>query len=361
MRLREAIATMKPYVPGKAVEEVQQELGLLEPTKLNQNENPLGPSRRAVAAAAEALASIGHTYAEGTGQKFRSTLAQLWDLPGDSWVIAGNGSDEVFRLLAEAYLQPGVRTVVPAPSFSYYRFVSELMGATVETVPLNDATMDLEAMAAAAQGAAMVFLCRPNNPTGGVFPQEAFERFMSAVPSDCIVVLDEAYREFDDTVFDARGFVVRYPNLIVTRTFSKIYGIAGFRLGYGIAQPHLLKPFFTIRDPFSLNVAAQAAGIAALGDPDHLERSIALVREGKQYLYEVFARLGLSYVPTQGNFVLVHCGRPATEVYDGLLRQGIIVRPCASFGLPHSIRVTIGTAEQNRRLAEALEHLYRSC
>lgn len=356
--MRAAIGKMKPYVPGKPIEEVQRELGITDLAKLNQNENPLGPSQQAVTAAAEALRNSGHIYPEGTAQAFRAKIAARWQLPGDDWVIAGNGSDEVFRLLAEAYLEPGDRVVVPAPSFSYYRFVSELMDANITYVPLLEGAMDLDAMAAAAAGAKMLFLCRPNNPTGGVFPQEAFERFMATVAPNCIVVLDEAYREFDETPFDARSFVLRYPNLIVTRTFSKIYGMAAFRLGYGVAQPTLLRPFFTIRDPFSLNIAAQAAGLAALDDQAHLEQTISLVREGKRYLYDLCAKLGLDAMPTEANFILIDCGRPSTDVYDALLRQGVLVRPCASFGLPNAIRVTIGLPEENERFAQAMMNIF---
>jgi histidinol-phosphate aminotransferase len=355
MRLRAAVSRMKPYVPGKPLEEVRREYGLDDLVKLNQNENPLGPSRRAVRAAAEALGAAGHLYPEGTARAFRSRVAELQGLPGAEWVIAGNGSDELFRLLAEAYLEPGDRVVVPAPSFSYYRFVAELMGGQVVAVPLREGAMDLDAMAAAAGGARLLFLCRPNNPTGGVFAEAAFETFLEAVSPDCIVVLDEAYREFDETPFDARPHLVRYSNLVVTRTFSKIYGMAAFRLGYGMAQPGLLRPLLTIRDPFSLNIAATAAGLAALEDAAHLERSVALVREGKEFFYRLCRRLGLSCQPSQANFVLIDLGRPASEVAEALLGRGVIVRPCASFGLPTCIRVSVGLPDENRRFASALE------
>lgn len=358
MRVRSAVSVMKPYVPGKPVEEVQRELGLTGLVKLNQNENPLGPSAKALEAAAQALRQIGHTYAEGTARALRAKIAELWGLPAEDWVIAGNGSDEIFRLLAETYLEPGDRVVVPAPSFSYYKFVADLMGAVSVAVPLRDQTMDLVSMANAAQNAKIVFLCRPNNPTGAVFGEEAFSRFMAEVPSTCLVVLDEAYREFDETNFDSRTYVLQYPNLIVTRTFSKIYGMAGFRLGYGVAQPGLLKPFFTIRDPFSINVAAMAAGVAALDDREHLLRTVTMVREGKQQLYRLFEQLGLRYAPSQTNFVLVDCGRPAQEVYEALLRNGVLVRPCGSFGLPNAIRVTVGTPEQNGEFTRALQAFF---
>ena len=353
--MRAAVQSMKPYVPGKPLEEVQRELGLTDLVKLNQNENPLGPSPRALAAARAALMQV-HTYPEGTARRLRERLGQLWDLPAD-WFLVGNGSDEVFRLLAEVYLEPGDPIVVPAPSFSAYRFVGELMGARVVTVPLAGWSMDLPAMAeaAAAHGAKLLFLCRPNNPTGTVFPEHALRAVMERIPTSTLVVLDEAYREFDGTPFDSRSLLLDYPNLVIARTFSKIYGMAGFRLGYGIMRPEVLAPLLRARDPFSVNGLAVAAGLAALGDTEHVERTLALTREGKAYLYAAFDRLGLPYVPSEANFVLFDVGRPAAEVFDRLLSRGVLVRPCGSFGLPHHLRVTVGTAEANARFVAALE------
>ena len=347
---------MKPYVPGKPVSDVQRELGITGLIKLNQNENPLGPSPKAVAAATAAMAEV-HTYPEGSTRVLRQRLAQLWDLPED-WFIVGNGSDEVFRLLAETYLTEADSAVVPTPSFAGYPLVIELMGARVVRVPLlPSGTMDLDAMAKAARetNAKMVFLCRPNNPTGAAFAEELFPAFMAQVDPETLVIVDEAYREFDETPFDSRSFLQQYPNVVVTRTFSKIYGMAGFRLGYGVLRPELIAPFYTVRDPFSVNNLATAAGLAALDDTEHLERTRHLNREGKAFLYALFERLGLPYVPTQANFVLFDCGRPAADVYGALMRRGVLVRPCASFGLPNHIRVTVGTPAENARFAEALE------
>lgn len=354
--VRPAVSKMKPYVPGKPVSDVQRELGITDLIKLNQNENPLGPSPKAVEAAAAAMREV-HTYPEGSSRALRQRLAELWNLP-DDWFIVGNGSDEVFRLLAETYLEPGDRAVVPAPSFAGYPLVIELMGAEAVRVPLaSDGAMDLPAMAAAvvSSEAKMVFLCRPNNPTGAVFAEELFPRFMADVPRGTLVILDEAYREFDETDFDSRGFLTQFPNLILTRTFSKIYGMAGFRLGYGVLRPALIAPFYTVRDPFSVNNLAAAAGLAALDDTPHLDRTLTLTRDGKAFLYEVFERLGLPYTPTEANFVLFDVGRPAVEVYEALMRLGVLIRPCGSFGLPTSLRVTVGTQSENRRFAEALE------
>ncbi|MFZ5825086.1 MAG: histidinol-phosphate transaminase [Bacillota bacterium] len=353
--IRPAIRSMKPYVPGKPVEEVQRELGITDLVKLNQNENPLGPSPRAVEAATAAMAQV-HTYPEGTSRALRERLGRLWDLPADHFLV-GNGSDEVFRLLAEVYLEPGDKIVVPAPSFSGYPLVGELMGAEVLSVPLVENTMDLEAMAETARqsGAKMLFLCRPNNPTGAVFAEEALRALLPRIPEQTLVIIDEAYREFDQTQFDSRALLLAHPNVVVTRTFSKIYGMAGFRLGYGVMRPALLAPIYTARDPFSVNNLAVAAGLAALEDTDHLARSLALTREGKAFLYDAFERLGLPFVKSEANFILFDAKQPAAQVFDRLLRLGVLVRPCGSFGLPTHLRVTVGTAAENQRFLAALE------
>jgi histidinol-phosphate aminotransferase len=344
IKTRAALARMKAYVPGKMGQGV----------KLNQNENPLGAAPGALAAAQEALTGA-YRYPDPVATTLRERLAKLWDLPADHFLV-GNGSDELFRLLAEAYLEPGDKTVIPATSFSYYRFVTDLMGAEPIVVPLVDGTMDLSAMAVAAQssGAKLIFLCRPNNPTGGVFPLEAFERFMAQVPAQTLVVLDEAYREFDPSEFPSEQLVRRYSNLVITRTFSKLHGLAALRLGYGVGQPAIWAPLLTIRDPFSINAVAAAAGVGALDDEAHIQASLDLVREGREVLYRLCRELGLRYYPSAANFVLIELGRPAAEVAAALEEQGVLVRPCASFGLPNAIRVTVGRPEENEAFAQAL-------
>lgn len=347
IKTRSALDRMKPYVPGKMGEGV----------KLNQNENPLGPAPLAIAAAQAVLTGAAR-YPDPTATALRQRLARLWDLPADHFLI-GNGSDEIFRLLAEAFLEEGDRTVIPATSFSYYRIVTELMGAEPVVVPLVGGAMDLSAMAEAARvhQPKLLFLCRPNNPTGGVFPIDAFERFMAEVPAETLVILDEAYREFDPSDFPSEQLVGRYPNLIITRTFSKLHGLAALRLGYGVGQPAIWAPLLAIRDPFSINAVAAAAGVGALDDEAHIQASIDLVQEGREYLYALCTDLGLSYEPSAANFVLIDLGRPATELTKALEAQGILVRPCASFGLPNAIRVTVGRPAENEAFAQALRRL----
>lgn len=352
--VRRAVREMKPYVPGKPIEDVQRELGLVDVVKLASNESPIGPSPRAVRAAAEALAK-SHLYPEPTSRALREALARRWGTRPEG-VLVGNGSDEVFRLLAETYLEPGDAVVAPTPSFSVYKMVAQLAGARCVEVPLTGFDHDLPAMAHAAQEARLVFVCSPNNPTGTAFSASAFEDFMGRVPGSCIVVLDEAYAEFnDDPAFDARAWLGRWRNLVVSRTFSKAYGLAGLRLGYAFADPDLLAPLFTTRDPFGVNRAAQEAGLAALDDEEHLRRTRDVVREGRRVLTEGFGALGLDAVPSRANFILVHVGPDAKAVAERLLRVGFVVRYTASFGLPEHFRVSVGTEDQNRRFLDALK------
>ncbi|BDG61265.1 histidinol-phosphate transaminase [Caldinitratiruptor microaerophilus] len=350
--VRPEVAALKPYSAGKSIEEVRREYGLTRIIKLASNENPLGPSPRALQALREAAEGV-NIYPEGPSTALREALGARWGV-GPDWIFVGNGSDEIFRLLATTYLRRGDRVVVPRPSFPVYAGASALMGAQVDAVPLKDGAMDLPAMAARARGARIVFLCRPNNPTGGVFAAEAFDAFLRAVDPDTLVVLDEAYREYDDTLFDSRAFLAEYPNLIVTRTFSKIYGLAGLRLGYGVGRPGIWQPLYTVREPFSVNRLAQAAGLAALDDHDHLEASRRMNQAGRQFLTAFFREMGLRPWPTQANFVLVDLGRPAAPVFEGLLRRGVVVRLPDPADLPNALRVTVGTEEQNREFVRAL-------
>ncbi|HEX6987837.1 MAG TPA: aminotransferase class I/II-fold pyridoxal phosphate-dependent enzyme [Bacillota bacterium] len=380
---RPEAAAVPPYVPGMSADELARRIG--RPViKLASNENPLGPSPLAVQAAAAALAGA-HRYPHPLAGDLREALAALHRVCPEQ-VLVANGSDEVIRLLAETYLRPGDRVVVARPGFSAYGRAARLMGARVDEVDVTaDGAPDLPAMAAACRGEAgcggegrgdsgsggagggdnphgaggrgaarMVFLCRPNNPTGGVFDEDAFAAFVEEIPQGCLVVLDEAYKEFDDTPFNGIDWLDRCPGLVVVRTFSKVYGLGGLRLGYGIAAEAIWRPVLTIRDPFSVNSIAQAAGLAALSDHEHLARSLELARQGRQFLSRLAADLGLRAYPSQANFVLIDVGRDAQAVHAALLEHGIIVRPTTSFGLPTCIRVTCGLPEENRRFAEAL-------
>jgi len=349
---RPEVQRLQPYVPGKPIAEVQREYGITEVVKLASNENPLGPSPLAVEAL-RAGAPQSHLYPEASAPVLRRTLGAQVGLPED-WIMVGNGSDELLRLLAASYFRKGDRVVVPGCTFPNYRAVSELFGAAVTEVPLAAETMDLEAMAAHAPGARLIFLCRPNNPTGAVFPETVFRHFMAAVPEETLVLIDEAYHEFDESEFDSIGLLRQHPNLIVTRTFSKAYGLAGLRIGYSMGRPEIWKPCFRVREPFSVNVAAQGAALAALNDEAHLQATVANNRVGKAFLAALCEELGLAYIPSQANFMLIDLGRPAGPVFDAMLRQGVIVRPMGGAGRPNSIRVTVGSPRELERFATAL-------
>jgi len=350
--VRPEVLRLAPYVAGKPAAEVRRELGLTDVVKLASNENPLGPSPLAVAAAAAAAADA-HLYPEPSAPPLREALARRLGLPAD-WLFVGNGSDEILRLLAASYIRPGDRVVVPACSFPNYRTAATLFGAEVTAVPLAAETMDLDAMAAAAKGARFVFLCRPNNPTGAVFAEADFLRFMDRVDPGTLVVVDQAYHEFDSSPFDSLAHLRAHPNLILTRTFSKAYGLAGLRVGYGMARPAVWEPLYRVREPFSVNGPAQAAALAALEDEAHLAATLAVTREGKRRLEGLCQGLGLGCTPSEANFLLIDLGRPAEPVFEAMLRAGVIVRPCGAFGRPTCIRVTVGRPEELDRFEAAL-------
>lgn len=353
---RPEVLTLTPYVPGRPQEDVAQAHGLTQVIRLAANENPGGPSPRAVAAMA-AAAPTAHLYPEASSRTLRAALAARTGLPEEG-VFAGNGSDEIIRLLAACYLSAGDLAVVPAQSFPNYRRVALLMGARVMEIPLAAGAMDLMAMARVCQQPARaVFLCRPNNPTGGVFPAAEFATFLATVSPATLVVVDEAYHEYDDTGFDALSYLADYPNLVVTRTFSKAYGLAGLRVGYGLGAAAVWAPLRAAREPFSVNRLASVAALAALADADHLTRTIAACQAGKAYLTDACATLGLDVWPSQGNFVFIDLGRPALPVCAALEQRGVIVRPGDGFGLPTGIRVTVGHATEIQRFVAALSEV----
>lgn len=355
---RPALAAVRPYHPGKPIEEVQRELGLARVIKLASNENPLGPSPAAIAALREATGELW-LYPEATSYRLRQALAAHLDLPADH-IIVGNGSDEILLLLMRAYVDAGDEVVIPAPTFPMYEIGARVAGATVVEVPLRDWTIDLDAVAAAmTPRTRLVALCLPNNPTGTSVPAAALERFLAAVRPGVLIVLDQAYHEYVQNPSHPDGVehVRAGRDVLVLRTFSKIYGLAGLRVGYGIARPEILTPLWTVREPFSVNLAAQEAARAALGDSRHVQVSRESNERGKRQLYRGFDRLGVRYVPTDANFILADTGRPAAEVFDGLLRRGIIVRALAGQGLTTHVRVTIGTEEQNEAFLAALAHV----
>jgi histidinol-phosphate aminotransferase len=347
-----------PYQAGKPIGELAREYGIDEKSivKLASNENPLGmpeSARRAMMAAMDELAR----YPDANGFDLKAALSTRIGVPQD-WLTLGNGSNDILELAAHAMLQPGLSAVYSQYSFVVYALATQETGARAIVVPAKHYGHDLEAMRAAiADDTRIVFVANPNNPTGTFAPAKAVEAFLASVPPQVVVVLDEAYNEYLEPSlrFDSTDWVRRFPNLVVSRTFSKAYGLAGLRVGYGVAQPALTDLMNRIRQPFNVNSLAQAAAVAALSDDDYLDRSYRLNREGLQFLQATFDELGLEYVPSYGNFVLVRVGK-AGEVNEKLLRQGVIVRPVAGYGLPEWLRVSIGLPQENRRFADALRH-----
>lgn len=358
---RDTIMAIEPYVPGKPIDEVKRELGLSYVIKLASNENPLGPSVKAQEAVREWAAQM-HLYPDGSAFALRKALAEKLGVAPEQLVF-GTGSDEVIRLLAEAFLSPGDEVIMAQPTFSVYRSVSLLMGASPVEVPLKGYTHDLPAMAAAVTPRTkMVFVCNPNNPTGTMVTAQQVREFLKALPSSVLVVFDEAYFEYvDDRQYpNSLEFIGGDgPSVVVLRTFSKVYGLAGARIGYGVGDPEIIALLNRVREPFNTNAVAQVAALAALSDQEHLQASIQVVRDGKQYLYQEFDRMGLSYVPSHTNFILVEVGRDSQEVFRRLLAKGVIVRTGDIFGYPTKLRVTIGTAKENRRFITALGEVLR--
>jgi len=349
------LASLVPYQPGKPVEEVEREYGIRDSIKLASNENPLGPSPRAVEALRGALAGI-HRYPDGGGFYLKQRLAAKLGVSTDQ-IALGNGSNEILEFVARTFLRPGEDAVMSEQAFVVYASVVQSAAGIPRAVPLREFTHDLDAIAAAVRKSTrLVFLGNPNNPTGTIYPRAAFERLLERLPKDVVVVADDAYAEYvSDPEYPRTLDYLRPDRLLITlRTFSKIYGLAGLRIGYGIGPAELVAALERIRQPFNVNVLGQVAALAALDDDEHVERSRRANREGMLFLERELTRLGLAYVPSQANFVLVRVGAGG-EVYERLLRRAVIVRPMGGYGFPEHVRVTVGTAEENRRFVDALE------
>jgi len=352
------IARLRPYVPGKPIEEVQRELGLTDVIKLASNENPLGPSLRALEALV-AVASGVALYPEGSAPALRRAVSQAVGMP-ENTLIFGNGSDEVLHLLALTFLQPSDETVQGDPSFTMYEIYATQSDAVPVKVPLTNYTHDLNAMAdAVTSKTRMVFVANPNNPTGTLVRRGAVEHFLDRIPHNVLVIFDEAYGEYvsDTDKPDLRPLVLEGRNIVILHTFSKAYGLAGLRVGYGITRPEIAEILNRVRSPFNVNLPAQAAAAAAIHDTEHVARTVSLNAEGRSYFYAQFEKLGLEYVPSEGNFVLVDVGRDSREVFHALERQGVIIRAAYGMGLPNHIRVTTGTMPQNQRFIAALKEV----
>jgi histidinol-phosphate aminotransferase len=347
------------YQPGRPIEEVARELDLPPDSiiKLASNENPFGPSPKALAAMQQALLNV-QLYPDGNAHHLKQALAKTLGLqPGN--LILGNGSNELIEFIGHAYMEPGVDVVVSQYCFAIYPLVAKLFGANLITVPAKHYAHDLSAMLAAiTPNTRVIYVANPNNPTGTMAGKEELRRFVEAVPSNVVLVLDEAYIEFIEDPADFIGDIRsgRFQNLVLLRTFSKIYGLAGIRIGYGIAHPDLIAAFEKIRQPFNINSIAQAGALAALEDDAHRNRTRANNVIGMRYLEQGLQSLNLETLPTGGNFMLVKVGN-GQKVFEALQREGVITRPMGGYRLPEWIRVSIGAPAENERCIAALKRV----
>jgi histidinol-phosphate aminotransferase len=340
------VLDLRPYVPGKPIEELRREKGLARIVKLASNENPLGPSPAGVAAL-EAEATRLHRYPDGYGFALKQALARRWATNPENLVL-GNGSSEIIEMVVRLLVRPGRSVVLASPSFAMYEITVRAQGGRVTHVPLREHAVDLERILSAVDSTtALVILGNPNNPTGTIFRRAEWERFLGRAPKDVGILLDEAYAEFavDPDFPVGREYLDEGRPLVMARTFSKAYGLAALRIGYGIAPRELVDYMNRLRLPFNANGPAQAAATAALEDEEHVARSLQLTRRGLDRLGRFFDSQGIPYIPSQANFVLARVGQ-ADAVFEALLDRGVIIRSARSFGMPEWVRVTVGTPEE---------------
>lgn len=357
LKIPQYIEEIDPYIPGKPIEEVERELGLTA-VKLASNENPLGPSPLAVEAARRALAE-SHRYPDGGSYYLREALAARLGVPREK-IIVGSGSTDIIHLAASVLLGAGESAVTSQGSFPLYYIAIEKMGANLIAVPQKNYAFDLDGIARAVQkDTKIIYIANPNNPTGSIFDADAFDTFLQKIPEEILVVLDEAYYEYVQMKNYSRSLdlVRANKNVLVLRTFSKVYGLAGLRVGYGIGPVELIGAMDKIRLPFPVSGVAQAAALAALDDTEHVKRSLEANRAGLRQLENGLREIGVKFAPSVTNFVLVEVGGDADVLAGELLKLGVIVRPMAWMGFPHAIRVTVGTREENEKFLNALQQL----
>jgi len=356
--MREGILEIEPYVPGKTIEEVQAELGLERIIKLASNENPLGPSPKAVEAMRNELSHV-HLYPEGSCAALRQKMASRLGI-GEDMITFSNGADNCILLLGHAFVNRGDEVVMADPTFPVYETVARLMGGRPFHVKLNQGVHDLDGMLKkVTPKTKLLFVCNPNNPTGTTVTGDELDAFVAALPDHALLVLDEAYCEFaspDDSP-DGLRHIREDRNVIVLRTFSKMYGLAGLRVGYALGRRDLVAALDRVREPFPVSRVAQAGALAALDDEAFKQRVLGNNEKGKDYLYKAFKTMGLDYFPTQTNFVFVDFRRDSREVFESLLRRGVIIRPGYLWGYSTHGRVTIGTMEENRVFIDALREV----
>jgi histidinol-phosphate aminotransferase len=358
LNVPEYIKTIKPYVPGKPVEELERELGITGSIKLASNENPLGPSPRAIEALEKSVTGLNR-YPDGSAYYLKKSLSARVGISSDE-IILGNGSNEVIELAVRTFLAPGEEAISASPSFVVYATIVQAAGGSNVIIPLKGWRHDLNAMAEKITGKTkIIFIANPNNPTGTINTNSEMDAFMKRVPEDVLVVVDEAYYEYVSSheYADSIKHFREGRNILILRTFSKIYGLAGLRIGYGIAKTSIVTEMNKVRQPFNVNSIAQAGALAALEDNEHVENARKINEEGKRFLYDELKSMNIDYLPTEANFIyIILKNQSASELYNSLLREGVIVRPMGS----SEIRVTIGLPEENKRFVSAIKKIQKN-
>ena len=356
MKVPDYIAKLRAYVPGKPIEELERESGISGSIKLASNENPIGPSPKAVEAIKEVLADL-HRYPDGNSHNLRQRLGEKLQVARNN-IVVGNGSNEIIELLARTFLRPGDEVIMPDPSFLMYEIMVQAGGGRPVKVPLKDMVVDLEGMAeSVSQDTRMIVVNNPNNPTGTIVSKDGFENFLDRTPAEVIVVVDEAYIEFvrDKMCPIGIDYLDGGKMVVTLRTFSKAYGLAGLRVGYGVMKEDMAEFINRVRQPFNTNMVAQVGALAALDDDFFFQRTIRMVHEELDFLYEKINEMGLRYFPTETNFFLIDVQQDAKRVFERMLRRGVIVRAMTAYGYPTCIRVNVGLSGENRRFVEALK------
>ncbi|MCP4749084.1 MAG: histidinol-phosphate transaminase [Desulfobacteraceae bacterium] len=352
------ILDIDPYVPGKPLSELEREYGAGTCIKLASNENPLGASPKAVEALSSVLGALNR-YPDGSGFDLVQRLAGFLNVQPEN-IVLGNGSDDLLGMLARVLLKPGDEVIVPSPSFLMYTIVAQSAGATLIRVPLRDLTVDLDQMVAHINSRTrLIFICNPNNPTGTIVKRTEFEQFLKKVPPNVIVVVDEAYIEFTRDASCAKGldYLKTTPAVVTLRTFSKAYGLAGLRIGYGVMPIELAQLLHRIRMPFNVNCLAQAAACAALDDVEFLRKTIDITHQGMSFLHDELEQRKINFFDSQANFFLIDVSRQAKQVFKDMLKQGVIVRPMTAYGFPNYIRINIGLPAENQRFLKGLDRI----
>ncbi|HIG41178.1 MAG: histidinol-phosphate transaminase [bacterium] len=355
------IQGLQPYQPGKPVEELERELGLTHVIKLASNENPLGPSPAVIEGLQKVMPELAR-YPDGSAFLLKEKLAGFLGVDTGNLTI-GNGSNDVLELLARVFLHPGNEAIVSQHSFVVYPLATKAIGAELKVVPARNYGQNLEAtLNCISARTRMVFIANPNNPTGTWVNKSSLVDFMNQVREDVLVVLDEAYFEYveEETYPNGIELFKQFPNLVVTRTFSKAYGLASLRIGYAVSHPDIADLMNRVRQPFNVNSMSLAAAEIALDDQGHVNRSVQVNREGMALLTSACDEMGLTYIPSVGNFLTIDFARDAIPIYDALLHQGVIVRPIGVYGMPDHLRVTVGTAAENERFIESLKRVLSS-